>query len=256
MAEKSGYYERVRDCYDNPDIILSVIGDGMSQGHCEIPYLSNLQTFTKKLNQHLQGMLEHGSPRLLTLFRTFNNVKNGANLNIFCFLHRLEAWFERRGRFPEKIYWQVDGGCENANKFCIALCELLVANGMARQVIFTRLPVGHTHEDIDGRFGTLWNHFKNKPIWTVDKFAERCLSAFQDGAENVKVIDVNVVPDYVQFLEKSVDPHFANWAKEQDTMLQFKFESVDTSSSFPLGCRTQFRKYCSETYVELGKPTN
>jgi hypothetical protein len=52
--------------------------------------------------------------------------------------------------FPEKIYWQVDGGSENANKYCIAICELLVANTSIREILFTRLPVGHTHEDIDG----------------------------------------------------------------------------------------------------------
>jgi len=101
---------------------------------------------------------------------------------------------------------------------------------VTRQIVLTRLPVGHTHEDIDGRFGTLWNHFKNKPIWTPKAYAKRCslsytldifvflllfiiinigISAFRDGAETVKVIDVDVIPDYTAYLTGSIDPYLS-----------------------------------------------
>ena len=32
------------------------------------------------------------------------------------------------------------------------ICELLVARGLIRKLVLTRLPVGHTHEDIDAKF--------------------------------------------------------------------------------------------------------
>ena len=59
-------------------------------------------------------------------------------------------------RFPRTIYLQIDGGSENANGVFLALVELLVIKGLARNIKVSRLKVGHTHEDIDGIFGVLW----------------------------------------------------------------------------------------------------
>ena len=47
-------------------------------------------------------------------------------------------------------------GSENANGVFLALVELLVIKGLARNIKVSRLKVGHTHEDIDGVFGVLW----------------------------------------------------------------------------------------------------
>jgi hypothetical protein len=68
----------------------------------------------------------------------------------------LEEWKNRNGYYPTEIYLQADGGCENANKYLLALLELLVTKKMARVIFYTRLPVGHTHEDIDAAFATVW----------------------------------------------------------------------------------------------------
>jgi hypothetical protein len=64
---------------------------------------------------------------------------------------QLSRFYDTHKYFPEVIYFQVDGGPENANVCVLAFCELLVALRMAGKVILTRLPVGHTHEDIDAR---------------------------------------------------------------------------------------------------------
>jgi hypothetical protein len=62
---------------------------------------------------------------------------------------QLNSWALRHdGRFPEKLYAQLDGGSENANRYVLGFLELLVARKLVREVVFTRLPVGHTHEDI------------------------------------------------------------------------------------------------------------
>ena len=93
------------------------------------------------------GVLEHGSR--FVIYRCFENLQDGANFNIYCFLSQLEDWKASHDeRFPTTIYWQVDGGSENANKYCLALCELLVARTPIQEILFTRLPVGHTHEVI------------------------------------------------------------------------------------------------------------
>jgi hypothetical protein len=65
-------------------------------------------------------------------------------------------------RFGLKNFFQVDGGSENANKTVLAMCELLTQRGICETLVLTRLPTGHTHSDIDGTFGHLWNFIKGR----------------------------------------------------------------------------------------------
>lgn len=76
------------------------------------------------------------------LYRTINTVRKGADLTIYCILSQLELYFKRHGRYPEKLYVQVDGGSENANQYVLAAMEMLVVKRMVRAAYFTRLPTG------------------------------------------------------------------------------------------------------------------
>jgi hypothetical protein len=122
------------------------------QSHNILPWQGNKNQFSAPLETHLQGVIAHGE--FLKLYRTFAGIGAGANLSIYTFLASLEARLahERRvrgyenARLPHTIYYQVDGGSENANSDLLAICELIVARGLAQRVILTRLPVGHTHE--------------------------------------------------------------------------------------------------------------
>ena len=140
--------------------------DGMAQAHCSVPWEANYHTFGKPLKQHLQGMLEHHKifvsltysfASYLTLvgeqviYRTFHNLKNDSNLAIQVLLLQLQRYYDKHKCFPLIIYWQVDGGSENSNQYVLAVCELLVALRIVKEIHLTRLPVGHTHEDIDAR---------------------------------------------------------------------------------------------------------
>ena len=81
-------------------------------------------------------------------------------------LLQLEDHVKKYGKIPDTLYLQVDGGPENANQYMLAFCELLIAKGVAKEVFLTRLPVGHTHEDIDAYFGHIWKRTRNNPIHT------------------------------------------------------------------------------------------
>ena len=123
----------------------------MAQSHSEIPYRGNKQELTKPLTVQLQAVLEHG--QYLTTYRSFGNFSKTANLAIHCFLLQLE----RRlldpafdNELASTLFLQVDGGQENL--YFIQLGALLVARGLCESFILTRLPVGHTHEDIDARY--------------------------------------------------------------------------------------------------------
>jgi hypothetical protein len=73
-------------------------------------------------------------------------VPNDSNLAIYCWLDCLERQFLAKNRLPDTIYHQIDGGSENTSKATLAMAELLVAKGLTRKVVLTRLPPGHTHE--------------------------------------------------------------------------------------------------------------
>ena len=53
----------------------------------------------------------------------FNNSTAGllqktSDLIIFCLNDQLGNYFRKWGKFPRKLYLQIDGGAENANEVC------------------------------------------------------------------------------------------------------------------------------------------
>lgn len=164
MGERRIYYEQRRLACEEPDKYMSIISDGMAQNHTVLPWLGNQKMFSSTYTQHLQGILVHG--REMLVYRSFANLKNDANLSIYCILAALERRISQDGKLPDTVFIRVDGGSENANKYMLAICELLVARRLTKKIVLSRLPVGHTHEDIDGKFGILWRGFRLNHIIT------------------------------------------------------------------------------------------
>ena len=82
-------------------------------------------------------------------------VHKGANLTIHVILDQIERYKTRNnGKFPRKIHIQYDGGGENANQSVVGCMQLIVA--FIAEILFTRLPTGHTDENIDSLFGHIW----------------------------------------------------------------------------------------------------
>ena len=114
------------------------------------------------------------------------------------------------GKLPHTIYIQIDGGSENANKLTLALMNLIVSRAAklgCYQLILTRLPPGHTHEDCDAQFGVIWTATRNKPILTPNEYKvliEECLG----GSIPVRVVDIYNVPNYNDWFADCMDPDF------------------------------------------------
>ena len=119
---------------------MSIIIDGMDQSSCTIPHLGSQDTFNETLKQGLTGIKEHGVG--VTLYRTVNTVKKGADLTIYCITKQIEAYHLRNKCYPDELYIQVDGGGENANKFFLAALELLVVQRIVGKILYSRLPTG------------------------------------------------------------------------------------------------------------------
>ena len=116
----------------------------------------------------------------------------------------MEEFRARHGYYPEKHYLQVDGGSENANQYLLAMLELLVVKRCCREVFYTRLPAGHTHEDIDAAFGVIWSCFYSQPCETLQEHKERIELAFKETCLHAKVIDIYAVPNYQKILEPCI----------------------------------------------------
>ena len=191
------------------------------------------------------------SPAGLTLYRTFDNIRKGADLSIHTFLCELDKWRKaHNGKFPEEVIIQVDGGSENANETVLALCEYLVVKRMVRSITLTRLPTGHTHEDIDACFAHIWRGMRQRIVHTVDEYVEGIKKIF-NGKLETTVADVYIIPEFSKFFGGHIDKHLSNYAKEEYTQHQFKFDCVDCSADFPLGCRVMYRAYASDKIVEF-----
>ena len=84
---------------------------------------------------------------------------------IHTWLMNLEDVYKRLGnKLPDTVFAQIDGGSENANHVMKGVCELIVARGLTKRVVLTRLPPGHTHEDIDAVFGKIWKYLAKRTI--------------------------------------------------------------------------------------------
>ncbi len=91
MGERMAYYKKRNSATKEPLKYVSIISDGMAQGHCKLPWMANLKDidFDKQLEQHLQGVYAHG--RSIGIFRTFHNVKRTTNAQLHSLLLHLES---------------------------------------------------------------------------------------------------------------------------------------------------------------------
>ena len=119
------------------------------------------------------------------------------------------------------------------------------------EILLTRLPVGHTHEDIDALFGHIWTSYRLNPCLTMTDYKEvvqRCFS--RNSKVNASIEDVNVIPDYYSFLKPHNDK-ITRWAKEELSVHQLHIYAVDEDILSPLGYRMRYRDFCSDRVVLL-----
>ena len=211
MGERMTYANRRDRAIAEPSKYLSLVSDGMAQNHCQLPYLGNQDCWDKYFPQHLQGILLHG--RRMRMYRTFHTIKNCSSLQLHSFLLALEEVKEIEGRLPDTIYYQIDGGSENTAKCVIAMCELLVARRLTKKIVLTRLLVGHTHEDIDSKFGVLWKHIRSKHVHSPQEYKIHIEAALSLPNLDCRVVDIIAIPDYKKLLDKHTDPEFEGYNK-------------------------------------------
>ena len=170
----------------------SYIMDGMAQGHTILPHYGNKMAVSCTCQQKIIGVKAHGfSSRL---YRTLPHIASNANLCMeVLFLEierRMKYCIENDVEFGRVLLLRIDGGPDLAAKKFYAGLELLVREGVYDRIEVARLPVGHTHEDIDAMFGTVWKALQSDVIITPQEWEEKAIAAF--NAKNIKLSSYHV----------------------------------------------------------------
>ncbi len=253
MGERLTYYTRRNRGEQLKHSYLSLITDGMQQTHCAVPYLGNVSNAVDSVPHHVQGIIVHG--KKIKMYRTFHNLPNNTNSQIhtlLCTLEEIRA--ESEAKLPDTVYIQVDGGAENANITMLALCELLVARGLTKHVVLSRLMPGHTHEDIDSKFAIVWmrirnNFFHTHKQWT-DAITDALMNETNPTLMPVECIDILCVPDYEAYFHSHLHS-VQRFAKGEWTQLQWFFDFVESNERYPNNVKVTYRKYAADNAVEI-----
>ena len=219
MGERENYHANSMDAVNDPIHKGSWISDGMAQHHCFLPHQGNKNDFQPKLRQHFQGIINHG--RSFNVYRTFPNVKLNANAQIHSLLLDLEKTFREEGRLPDTLYLQIDGGIENVARHVFCVLELIVARRLTKTIYLSRLLKGHTHEDIDARFGVLWQFFCLLDVLSPQDYKRFVEAAFGPRTP-AKLEDIWVVPDYSKIVTPEMDQRFQKYCRDEWTQHRFK----------------------------------
>ena len=201
--------------------VHSLAMDGADQSAHDVPkVLGRVPKDLTPWPQKLQCVLAHGV--LLCMFNVLNVVHAGANAAMTCLMRAMQLL---EGGFSGILYLQVDGGSENWNKVLFALVDLwfdLYPN--LQTVIVSRLPVGHTHIDIDRFFSYLnsllfGSSFGGRQAGANVLTREAFEKLFHDSMVANKdtmllkhvMEDVNVVYDFWDFLEPHLYSGFSGY---------------------------------------------
>jgi hypothetical protein len=178
--ERGTYVKKRLMAQEHPSHYMSLIIDGMSQDHCILPYCGNQVTKNVVLKQKIVGAKQHGFAR--SFYRAFPHIASGTNIAIEVVLHQIEKRMEDCKRtnklMPDVLYLQIDGGPENTSKTFYAAIEQMVKHKIFREIHVCRLPVGHTHEDIDALFGVLWRSSRFKNLITPQDWKKMAVETF------------------------------------------------------------------------------
>jgi hypothetical protein len=156
----------------DPNKLVCII-DGWDSCKTVIPSYACLQgelegKYKWFLKTKLTGVLFVGYK--LYMLRTFPWVKTGANLTVtafICALSHLQSFanIDKPGQglsvtqLPPQLHLAVDGGAENVNKTMFGFAASLILSNVFQLVTMSRLPVGHTHNQLDQCFQPPSVHF-------------------------------------------------------------------------------------------------
>ena len=173
MKERDAYFMRQMMAEEDPHRFLSIIVDGADQKNYGIPHFVEASKSDRghQLKVKIVAAMQHlkRGERDLHLFAMTDEFATGAN-HVIEVVHRfLQGKKKARGKLPPILFIQLDNCTrENKNRFFFSYLELLVANGVFKEIQVSFLPIGHTHADIDQSFSAISSHLRQNNAITLD----------------------------------------------------------------------------------------
>jgi hypothetical protein len=161
-AERKVYYHRKAKCRADPTCRCSSIDDGMGNQCTHMPFLGvRMASDVAKLDRmkwKVQTLLLHGVGLDFWLVPPW--VKDDNNMQLTCWVRSMMA--HHGSQWPAVVYRQMDGSSVNVNSVNFGVMAALVGSGQCQKMCCSRLPPGHTHEDVDGTHSVIACHFEGK----------------------------------------------------------------------------------------------
>ena len=255
MGEKLLYYQRRAEAANSNGEVGSIIIDKMGTHATQLPILANLNSLNSLFAVAVTGAISHGTNET-TFYLSTPNVSTGASYTIHCVLSELKKLYQKNNSKPlKKVYIEIDGASDNVAKAVIAACEHLVFKKFCPFIVLARLPVGHTHEDIDSRFGKIHTFIRDRHVYTFDGFCLKIQEAF-GNSKQVSVKPVFAILDYKEFYDRFIDKNLVDKYSRLDfTQLYFKIQPVRDSdlvaTNSNILVRTNYRKFGQEYTIFL-----
>jgi hypothetical protein len=98
---------------------------------------------------------------------------------------------------------------------------LIIKRIIKAKIILTRLPVGHTHEDIDAVFALIWLRLRNEFCLTPQQYKTLIEQAVSKKTSFQEVKDIFAIPNYKAWFKPFIDSKFGRFAKVINILLIF-----------------------------------
>jgi len=249
-SSRAKYYSMIEEGRLNQSTMICLDVDIMDQAYFHFPFLGTQASMANTIDSGIIGVLEHHyGPHL---YHFYDTIHKSSNLVCHVILDIIEKWKERNnGKYPTKIFLNIDGGGENANHVVLALLEHLVSKRIALEINYFRNPPGHTHGPLDGRFGNIKRAIRARGfIGTLDDL-KNVLETEGLFMGTVSVTNLTAIMDYAAYFKPLTDPKFARMHKTELTQLVWWFQAVDVCDLFPSGVKVLYRAHAADQIIEL-----
>lgn len=244
--ERAQYLKHKTLARTQSDQYLSLIIDGMDQKKKNIPNADGSRNTGGKneLLSRVIGVLVHGHRAYAYICP--DNVPHNIN-TIWTILFKVMAdiGLKKLSRL-KKVFIQMDNTCsDNKTKVCFAIATILVTLGLLPNIVFTFLPVGHTHADIDQMFGVLARYLSRHIAHTFEQIEKAFRLAFTKW-------NGSVLPLSTEILKRGDVLDFRSWLGQGASFPKLFMEDVMGGMMDQHGFSLDVNHVDREGYVQVG----
>ena len=246
-SQRMCYYCNRELSYSQPWKYCSLIVDAMTDSKTSTPLMNReVKGFLPAAyKSQLYGCLVHGPEGFFGY--TVCSLK-GARVTVEVVHRTLMKMAQTRKVWPSVFTLQLDNTTSDCkNHTVMAYLAWLEATGVFEIARLSFLPVGHTHEDIDGQFGLLMRHMfrQHKVVMTIEQVHKHIRDCFQKDRRKWLRED----------MPSQLDKHFYLEAINQTVYVEHLWNTFDWTRFLLQEHHPQGRAFATISYIaQLADP--